>query len=653
MRRTVHILILSSLFLSMTYARDGFYSAVKGDSVFIFLTETPAVGSGMLVERKGPSDESYSLLTEEPILPVLSASEAQKILGTDYETVAHALDAENIQQTLFRLRNDPFRGGIFTMINQKVGHILGRFFAAGGHQKNKNYTYRIRIVNRSGKTLETYEKTIPIIEKLPDPPTDLEANLQPSGVILKWNYPDWQPGTEDITVQFYLFRRINNDPFQRAGNITLLRLNISLLFLDTDLTPGDSICYYLTAVDAAGLQSLPSAKTCITFKDIVPPASPEGLITRVKEKSIELIWNMSPELDVSHYNVYRAPNMSAENIKINVDPVPVDNPFFVDKNCIEGNQYFYSVSAVDSFYNESKPCNRMDAWIVDQHPPASPDSLSANVKNRTVTLIWSSPSDKDLRGFYVLRGFNSDNLYRQNDHLLSENRFIDSGVKNTGLQPGKKYYYCVESVDSVFNKSKPSGIWVSIPDDQPPNNPGDVRVSNIHGHSMSIEWDPSPSLDVASYQIVRYSDHDSLLFSVSLPNELLLKDTSVVKGISYQYAVTALDSAGNQSQSVQSAVTLMKDFTPPHSPRFVQAILSEDGVHIHWEQCTASDLLGYHVYCSDIKTGIFNRINNQVITELSFIDKNGTSGKYYKIRSVDTSGNESQYSMAATALMGE
>jgi len=653
MRRTVHILIISSLLFSIAYAQDGFYSAVKGDSVYIFLTKTPAVGSGMLVERKGPSDESFILLTEEPIMPVLSATEAQQILARDYETIANALDADNIQQTLFRLRNDPFRGGIFTMLNRKVGQVLGRFFAAGGHQKDENYIYRIHIVSRSGEKLETFEKTISIAEKLPDTPIDLQSELQPSGIMLTWNYPDWQPGTDDITVQFYLFRRVNESQFQKVSNITLLRLNLSLLFLDTDVMPGDSICYYLTAVDAAGLQSVPSAKTCIKFKDIIPPTPPEGLITRIQNESVALIWNMSPELDVSHYNVYRAPNMSAEQKKINVNPIPVDNPYFVDENCAEGNQYFYSVSAVDSFHNESKPCNRIDAWLTDQNPPAPPDSLSANVENRIVTLKWSSPSDKDLNGFYVLRGFNSDNLYQQTEYPQSENYYVDSGAKNTGLQPGKKYYYAIESADSVLNRSKQVGIWITIPDDQPPNNPGDVRVSNIHGHYMSIEWDPSPSLDVELYRIARYSNKDSAFFTVLLPNTLLLKDTSVVKGLAYQYTVTALDSAGNQSQAVQSAVTLMKDFTPPHSPRFVQAILSEDGVHLRWERCTASDLLGYHVYCSSIETGVFNKINNQVISGLSFTDKNGTSGKYYKIRSVDTSGNESRFSMVVTVLKAE
>lgn len=654
MHRIFSIFLIGSIIGSSAMAQQDIHTAVRGDSVFIFLAKTPAVGEGMIVERKGPNDTDFRTLTPGPVRPVLSADSARKILGTDYAFIARSLDAENVQQTLFRLRNDPFRGGILTMLNRKAGRVLGRFFPAGGHQTGETYTYRIRMVNRRGETVKTIEKEIRMVEKKPDSPEGVKTAMERSGIMLNWDYPDWRPEADDKTVQFYLYRSINGLPFQRAGGITLLRLSgTPLRYLDTAVTPGDSVCYYLTAVDAAGLESMPSDHVCAVFRDIVAPAAPLGLKSMMQDNGISLIWNMSPELDVMYYNVYRSPDMSGTLQQINTAPVPVDDPWFVDETGVPGRQYFYAVTAVDSALNESRPCNRIDAWPEDKTPPGMPQQLSAEAADRTVTLTWSPPDDPDLRGFYVYRGFSKDNLYRQTEQMITESRYTDSGTANAGLEPGRRYYYTVEALDSVFNRSEAADVWITIPDDRAPGSPGDVRVSNPDGRCLIIEWDPSPSPDVAVYHVLRATDTDSMAYVIDDPYRRELSDTAVVRGVSYQYIVSAADSAGNISRPSVSGRVLMKDFDPPHGPRFVQAVAGSSGVIIRWEKSAASDLAGYFVYCSDIETGMYRKINSEPVQELTLVDPAGTAGMWYKVRAVDTSGNESGFSPGAASMLQE
>ena len=61
------------------------------------------------------------------------------------------------------------------------------------------------------------------------------------------------------------------------------------------------------------------------------------------------------------------------------------------------------------------------------------------------------------------------------------------------------------------------------------------------------------------------------------------------------------------------------------------------------------DLAGYRVYRSDIPTGVFEPVHADLVTDTRWIDRGGTIGAWYRIRAVDTSGNESRASAPAGA----
>jgi len=634
------------LFNYALFSQPDFYSAVKQDSVFIFLTETPAIGQSVLIERKGPTDEDFVSVTETPIRPVLSSDEALRMLGEDYSTIAEALQTENIQQTLFLLRNDPFYGGIFTMLNRRVGHILGRFFAAGGHQRGVDYVYRIRLVDRGGNTVQSVEKTIRIVENRPEPPRGITLKPQALGMKIAWEYPPWQPDSHDLTVQFHLYRK-NGQNFQRINN-RLLRLERTVMsFLDRNVQPGDSVCYYLTAVNAAGLESEPSEMLSGRFSDIVPPSRPIGLTVQLKGGQVALIWNLNPELDIAAYYVYRAPTSTDPLVRINKDPVSADDPWYADAACQPRKKYFYAVTAIDSSGNESPASNRISIWVEDRTPPSPPLNLRARLENHRIRLTWQSTLDSDIQGYRVYRGYSEETLYRMSESLIPDTIYIDGTDKK--LEPGRHYYYAVSSVDSSWHESDKADIWVILPDDQPPRRPGDVRAM-AESDAVRILWNPSPSTDIAIYRLVRICHNISIELGQFPAYIREWADTTLTKGDTCQYQITAVDTAGNESEPALSATVLMRDFDPPHCPRFLQAKVQKNGVTIQWERIAASDLAGYRVYRADIETGIYQPINEILLSQLSLTDKEGQPHHWYRIRAVDTSGNESAFSPSVPAM---
>ena len=165
-----------------------FMHAVKGDSVYLFMRETPKSGAGYHVERKGPGESSFQRLTEEKLAAVWNPDEARALLGNDYEAVARMLQAKTPVETLLKLRSNRFYGGVLSLVNHRVGTVLGRFFAAGGHVRDQVYAYRVIVVDRSGRETGRMEKNITVTENRAKPVSEPGCEVQPDGILVTWKY---------------------------------------------------------------------------------------------------------------------------------------------------------------------------------------------------------------------------------------------------------------------------------------------------------------------------------------------------------------------------------------------------------------------------------------------------------------------------------
>ncbi len=83
--------------------------------------------------------------------------------------------------------------------------------------------------------------------------------------------------------------------------------------------------------------------------DTRPPAPPTGLSTATGDNFIELFWNKNPEHDVAGYNVFVSSSYDGRYDLIGSTRVP----HFVDRGAVNGNVYYYAVTAFDEDGNES------------------------------------------------------------------------------------------------------------------------------------------------------------------------------------------------------------------------------------------------------------------------------------------------------------
>jgi hypothetical protein len=80
------------------------------------------------------------------------------------------------------------------------------------------------------------------------------------------------------------------------------------------------------------------------------PAAPTGLTTFAGDNAIELFWNRSPEKDVAGYNVFVSSTYNGRYDLIGSSR----EPHYVDKGAVNGNIYYYAVTAYDYDGNESR-----------------------------------------------------------------------------------------------------------------------------------------------------------------------------------------------------------------------------------------------------------------------------------------------------------
>ena len=91
----------------------------------------------------------------------------------------------------------------------------------------------------------------------------------------------------------------------------------------------------------------------VMAKDSLPPEAPTDVSALSGNNSIVLSWEDSKEDDFYYYDVYRSWKDEEEFIKVNIEPLK--SAGFLDTGVVNGQKYYYYITAVDYFDNISYP----------------------------------------------------------------------------------------------------------------------------------------------------------------------------------------------------------------------------------------------------------------------------------------------------------
>lgn len=157
-------------------------------------------------------------------------------------------------------------------------------------------------------------------------------------------------------------------------------------------------------------------------------------------------------------------------------------------------------------------------------------------------------------------------------------------------------------ITSPFNTTDPLPVLYiedGTADNQAPASPQSFNVLRAKDAVVELEWGASPSFDVAYYALYK-TDIGSFFFAEQIGTftnkPFSYTDTDVVNGTTYDYYVTAIDFAGNESIETEVQATPLEDLDPPLAPSGILAQPFNSQILLSWTAPPDADVAGYKVY---------------------------------------------------------
>ena len=220
--------------------------------------------------------------------------------------------------------------------------------------------YAVRYVNKRGQQA-AFSNTVAIepVLSVARPPANLRASTPSQGeLIIEWEAPatNTDGSAPAAVVGYNLYRARGTRRLDRSQPLNAEPLT-ETRFTDRSFQYASEYNYVVRAVAQGNnglLESADSEAVTVTPVDTFPPSTPEPVSAASANGIISLFWPSSPQPDVAGYFIYRAESAEAEAkdwVKLNAQPsAPVT---FRDDRVVLEKRYFYRVTAVDKFGNES------------------------------------------------------------------------------------------------------------------------------------------------------------------------------------------------------------------------------------------------------------------------------------------------------------
>jgi RHS repeat-associated protein len=455
-----------------------------------------------------------------------------------------------------------YDGGANRLRKEDMGRDLWTYFVRDGQgrllsqfRRNKRGAYvpewSKHYVYLGGRLVALRENLVPPL------PSGLTATTsrQDRTVTLAWRA---NPTDEGVTISKYkVYRSLLVTPpvWELRGETDSWILGFTDA-VEIDVT----YQYAVTALSSAGHESYGHGILVVVAGDKTDPSKPTGLQARAGDQRVELTWLQNPPTEyVIGYHVYRGSGQSATRIT----QAPLIGTSFVDQGLANGLTYAYSITAVDSASLESRRSDEVPATPNDFTPPGAPHRLTATVPceatGGSVQVTWEPNAWTETLSHYL--------LFREPawPNEIQSRQVSGTNYADAETNAGQIYTYYVKAVDLNQNQSEES-LRVSVktrnpagmldPPVTPYAHAGDGRVSlrifvptSPAGTKLNVYRKPNAEASCDRYEFL-----DTIATGVGA--YLDFEDGAAPNSVAYDYALTYVNSAGEESDFSVSALAI-------------------------------------------------------------------------------------------------
>jgi hypothetical protein len=198
----------------------------------------------------------------------------------------------------------------------------------------------------------------------------------------------------------------------------------------------------------------------VSIQLISIPAYPEQVSVQTSEDAVILKWKPSSEnrdgskpARIAGYNVYRSEQIDSFS-SIPLNPVPLQQPEFQDRNFEFDKTYFYAISTIGSLrdpFAESLRSPAVEVKTRDVFPPAPPGNFNAVFEGNRVVLLWTPSTSSDVSRYRIYREEKDVSPHQ----LLQEALVVGFSYQDRRIETNKTYEYSILAVDAHGNESAP------------------------------------------------------------------------------------------------------------------------------------------------------------------------------------------------------
>ncbi len=254
------------------------------------------------------------------------------------------------------------------------------------------FVYRVVAIATGGLESEPSAFVSGTVASQLEAPTNVTATPDIARVTVSWS-----ANTEAELTGYRVLRFA--DPADAAAQGTFS--TIQTTYVDSPLTPGDTVVYRVQALGLGGLESELSlfVSAQVPLDDRAPATPTQIVLESPSSTSISVSWT-SPKTDtggsdltgLATYRVYRALETEASGL---IQVAEVSSTTYVDEGLTTGSTYIYRVSALDGDSNESDLSSSVSRTALGTGILVPTNVQAQATATPDVTLTWSAVGSFD------------------------------------------------------------------------------------------------------------------------------------------------------------------------------------------------------------------------------------------------------------------
>ena len=557
-----------------------------------------------------------------------------------YRAVQELFAAEAVSQTSEDDTGLQLLRAFYTLemaVNPDLAAALGLLFRDEDVTLGERYSYEV--FTGAGRRVGTAAITVGTTPPLAAP-SGLRAIPTAAGIELIWD----RAAEQDLVFAYRIWTAAPG-----AGQPTLLTpdwftppapapegddgvVEETYWYRDEGREPGTAVQYSIIGRDLFGRETPPTTPVLAVMPD--PRALPQPLVVEAAtgDRSISLTWAVEPDERIVAIGVLRSRGLDvdAELVSPLLEPSATS---WTDENLLGGEDYHYAIAAFDA----DGAAAIGPIWTQRAVNPKGPEAVSDLTLEPSTTallLTWTAPPQVDVGRYQVYAGrpgasfeemtLLGETVLRSYSAPIPENTLFDVAYRVRAVNTSD-----VAGAVSSEVSGRPLDLT-------PPSAPLWADVTGEE-EQISLTWLRDLDPDISFLRLLRATEDGG--FEV-LIDELALEQTThldreVIAGVSYRYALQAVDAAGNESELSEAAQAAAWSLTPAATVTNLEAVLLEDGgVHLSW---SAGEPAGTGWVVSRLLNGNWVEVSD-LLTVPGFVDDRAAAGDTFRVTSYSSTG---------------